>query len=56
VRGPTALALPPGRDAAAHPRNEPALRDHTVAERLRVVGAASAGIGYLIGGLGPHLF
>ena len=36
VRGRTATGLPYGRDAAAHPRDEWALRDHTVAERRRL--------------------
>jgi len=36
MSGRTATGLPPGRDAAAHPRDESALRDHTVAERRRL--------------------
>ena len=36
VRGRTATGLPPGRDAAAHPRDEVALRTHTIAERQRL--------------------
>ena len=32
----SALHLPPGRDAAAHPREESALREHTISERARL--------------------
>ncbi len=32
----SALHLPPGRDAAAHPREQAALREHTVSERARL--------------------
>ncbi|HXR10729.1 MAG TPA: VIT1/CCC1 transporter family protein, partial [Gaiellaceae bacterium] len=34
--GRTATGLPPGRDAAGHPRDEPSLRIHTVSERARL--------------------
>jgi VIT1/CCC1 family predicted Fe2+/Mn2+ transporter len=36
VRGRTATGLPRGRDRASHPRDEQALRDHTIAERRRL--------------------
>ena len=32
----SAALLPPGRDAATHPREEPALRRHTISERERL--------------------
>ena len=36
MRGRTAIGLPRGRDAATHPREAWALRDHTAAERKRL--------------------